>query len=95
MNKMAATRRRESFNNKFFRHILGITNAQQRIDCITIAQVRRKFGVEEVIEDVPRDCAGQAILPVLMTVSCQRGFCLARFLKGDLPIEPSSGGRIK
>ena len=53
VNKRAATRKLESFNNKCLRRILGITKAQQRVGRITIAEVRRRwFGVEEVIEDV-------------------------------------------
>ena len=52
VNKRAATRKLESFNNKCLRRILGITRAQQRIGYITSAEVRRRFGVEEVLEDV-------------------------------------------
>ena len=52
VNKRAATRKLESFNNKCLRCILGITKAQQRVGRITSAEVRRRFGVEEVIEDV-------------------------------------------
>ena len=52
VNKRAATRKLEAFNNKCLRHILGITKAQQRVGRITSAEVRRKFGVDEVIEDV-------------------------------------------
>ena len=52
VNKRAATRKLESFNNKCLRRILGITKAQQRVGRITSAEVRRRFGVEEVIEDV-------------------------------------------
>ena len=51
VNKRAATRKLESFN-KCLRRILGITKAQQRVGRITSAEVRRRFGVEEVIEDV-------------------------------------------
>ena len=49
VNKRAATRKLEFFNNKC---ILGISRAQQRIGYITSAEVRRRFGVEEVLEDV-------------------------------------------
>ena len=52
VNKRAATRKLESFNNKCLRRILGMTKAQQRVGRITSAEVRRRFGVEEVIEDV-------------------------------------------
>ena len=51
-NKRAATQKLESFNNKCLRRIMGITRAQQRIRRITSAQVRKKFGVEETLEDV-------------------------------------------
>ena len=52
VNKRAVTRKLEAFNNKCLRRILGITKAQQRIGRITSAEVRRRFGVEEVLEDV-------------------------------------------
>ena len=51
-NKRAATRKLKSFSNKCLRRIMGITRAQQRIKCVTSAQVRNKFGVEETLEDV-------------------------------------------
>ena len=35
VNKRAATRKLESFNNQCLRHILGVTKAQQHIGCIT------------------------------------------------------------
>ena len=52
MNKRAVTRKLESFNNKCLRRILGITKAQQCTGRITSAEVRRRFGVEEMLEDV-------------------------------------------
>ena len=52
VNKRAVTRKLESFNNKCLRRILGITKAQQRTGRITSAEVRRRFGVEEMLEDV-------------------------------------------
>lgn len=51
-NKRDATRKLESFNNKYLRRILGITKAQQHIGRITSAEIRRRFGVEEVLKDV-------------------------------------------
>ena len=51
-NKKAAIQKLESFNNKCLRWIMGITRAQQRIKCITSAQARKKFVVEETLEDV-------------------------------------------
>ena len=51
-NKRAVTRKLESFNNKCLRRILGITKAQQRVGRISSAEVKRRFGVKEVIEDV-------------------------------------------
>ena len=41
-----------SFNNQCLIHILGVTEAQQHIGRITSAEVRRRFGVEEVLEDI-------------------------------------------
>ena len=52
MNKRAVTRKLEFFNNKCLRRILGITKAQQRTGQITSAEVMRRFGVEEMLEDV-------------------------------------------
>ena len=52
MNKSTVTKKLESFNNKCLRCILGITKAQQRTGRITSAEVRRRFGVEEMLEDV-------------------------------------------
>ena len=52
VNKRAVTRKLESFNNKCLRRILGITKAKQRTGRITSAEVRRRFGVEEMLEDV-------------------------------------------
>lgn len=42
----------ESFNNKCLRCVLSITRAQQRAGHLTSAEVRRRFGVEELLEDV-------------------------------------------
>ena len=52
VNKKAATRKLESFINRCLRCILGITKAQQCIGRITSADVRRRFGVEEILKDV-------------------------------------------
>ena len=52
VSKRAATRKLETFNNKCLRRILGIKKAQQRSGHITSAEVRRRFGMEEVLEDV-------------------------------------------
>ena len=52
VNKRAATRKLESFNNKCLRCIFGITKAQQRVGRISSAEVRSRFGVKKVIEDV-------------------------------------------
>ena len=52
VNKRAVTRKLEFFKNKCLRRILGITKAQQRTGRITSAEVRRRFGVEEMLEDV-------------------------------------------
>ena len=51
-NKRAATSKLESFNNKCLRRVLGITRAQQRVSHITSAEVRKRFGIEELLEDV-------------------------------------------
>lgn len=51
-NKRVATRKLESFNSRYLRCILGITKAQQHIGHITSAEVRRRYGVEEMLEDV-------------------------------------------
>ena len=102
VNKRAATRKLGSFNNKCLRRILGITKAQQRVVRITSAEVRRRFGVEEVIEDVvvaggcqETASVGQVMLPAWMTSACQKGSCLVGFLSGDLHMEPSSNGGTK
>ena len=51
-NKRGATQKLESLHNKCQKWIMVITRAQQRIKCITSAQVRKKFDVEETLEDV-------------------------------------------
>ena len=52
MSKRAATRKLESFNNRCLRRILGLTKVQQCIGRTTSADVRRRFGVEEMLENV-------------------------------------------
>ena len=42
----------ESFNNRCLRRVLGITKAQQLIGHITSAEIRRRFGMQETLEDV-------------------------------------------
>ena len=50
--KRAAIRKLESFNNRCLRCVLGITNAQQCIGHITSVEIRRRFGVQEILKDV-------------------------------------------
>lgn len=51
-NKRIASRRVEAFHNRCLRSILDITRAQQRMQRISSAQVRRWFGMEEELEDI-------------------------------------------
>ena len=52
ITKRAAVRKLESFNNRCLRRVLGITKAQQHIDHITSAEIRRRFGMQDTLEDV-------------------------------------------
>ena len=52
VNKRVATRKLESFHSKCLKWILGITKTQQGTSYITSAKVRRRFGMEETLEDV-------------------------------------------
>ena len=51
VSKKASIRKLESFNNKCLRCILGITEAQHPTSCIS-AEVRKRFGIEEMVEDM-------------------------------------------
>ena len=51
VTKRAAIRKLESFNKRCLRHVLGITKAQQHIGHITSAEIRRRFGMQETLED--------------------------------------------
>ena len=42
----------EVFHNRCLRAILGITTARQKMERITTIQVRKKFGMEEALEDL-------------------------------------------
>ena len=52
ITKTAVIRKLESFNNRCLRRVLGITKAQQHIVHITSAEIRRRFGMQETLEDV-------------------------------------------
>ena len=52
MTKRAAIRKLESFNNKCLRRVLGTTKAQQCISHITSAEIKRRFGMQETLDDV-------------------------------------------
>ena len=92
-NERAATRKLESFNNKCLRRIMGITRAQQRIKCITSAQVRNKFGVDEILEDV----VTAKRLHWLGHVARMNDDCLAKqILFGWLPLKrPAHGVKMR
>ena len=50
--KRDAVRKLEVFHNRCLRGILGITTAQQRMEHISSAQVAKRFGMEESLEDI-------------------------------------------
>ena len=52
VNKRDATQKLESFYNKCLRRITHITREQQRTRHITSAQVRRRAGMDEALEDM-------------------------------------------
>ena len=50
--KRVSTQKVEEFNNRCLRHIMNISRAEQRAGYISSAQMRRNFGMDEVLEDV-------------------------------------------
>ena len=95
MTKIAAIRMLESFNNKFLRRVLGTTKAQQCIGHITSAEIRRRFGMQETLDDVifsqtielARSCCPYGQLPL-----AKEAAILAGYHKRDQLMEPGCGG---
>ena len=94
VTKRAAIRKLESFNNRCLRRVLGITKAQQYIGHITSAEIRRRFGMQETLEDVvvAKRLRWLGHVAHMATPACQRGCFLAGYHRRDQLMEPGCGG---
>ena len=79
------------------RRILGITKAQQRVGRISSVEVRRRFGMKEVSEDVVVAKILRWAGHVARMDNCRlpKSLRLVGFLSGDLHKERSSDGGTK
>ena len=50
--KLAHSKKLEVFHNRCMRAILGITSSRQIMERISSVQIRKRFGLEETVEDV-------------------------------------------